>query len=146
MRIMLLPQNRWHEFRDILPAFAYRFGEQRLTADGMGTLCSLLSAPPSPASSAVITLAIEHQKLLGFAVAKDAGELACLVVVRAEMRGKGIGTKLMQSLCRHFGTLTCNVACDNYSSMQMCFRAGMAAVSMHEGPTGKMTLRFVRTP
>jgi hypothetical protein len=37
---------------------------------------------------------------------------------------------------------SCTVALDNVPSLKMCFRAGLYAVELFTGPTGKPTLRF----
>ncbi|QYR20411.1 GNAT family N-acetyltransferase [Paenibacillus sp. sptzw28] len=89
-----------------------------------------------------VAVAVAGGKLAAFAFAAQAGERACLVVVRPELRGQGAGSALLKALHGRFGRLACSVAADNPASMQMCFRAGMKAVGMSTGPTGKPTLRF----
>ncbi|MCQ6558568.1 GNAT family N-acetyltransferase [Paenibacillus mendelii] len=151
--------------REKLLAFAGRYGSGRLSAEGLSLLRTIAAvepitsasrnnphrirtaerpAPPTIAEngSAAIAIALEAGKLAGFAFAADAGERACIVVVRPEMRGRGVGSALLSQLRQHYGHLSCSVAADNPASMQMCFRAGMTAVGMHRGPTGKPTLRF----
>jgi len=171
MRIMLLPPAQWPVMCRKLLAFAGRFGDNRLSAEGIGMLRELKpvaalqlsteeqgggiehSDPTSAASSrewyseqeVAIAVAVENGKLAGFAFAKDAGRLACLVVVHPQMRGHGVGKELLTTLHHHFGHLTCMVAADNPASMQMCFHAGMVAVELFDGPTGKPTLRFEKT-
>jgi GNAT superfamily N-acetyltransferase len=94
------------------------------------------------APKAAVAVAVAGGKLAAFAFASQAGERACLVVVRPELRGQGAGSALLKALHGRFGRLACSVAADNPASMQMCFHAGMKAVGMFTGPTGKPTLRF----
>jgi len=158
MRIMLLPPAQWPVMCRKLLAFAGRFGDNRLSAEGIGMLRELKPAAAvqfSPDSTATtssrewysdqevaIAVAVENGKLAGFAFAMDAGRKACLVVVHPQMRGRGVGKELLTTLHHHFGHLSCMVAADNPASMQMCFHAGMVAVELLNGPTGKPTLRF----
>jgi len=168
MRIMLLPPAQWPVMCRKLLAFAGRFGDNRLSAEGIGMLRELKpvaalqpsteeqgygiiqSESTATASSrdwydeqeVAIAVAVENGKLAGFAFAMDAGRKACLVVVHPQMRGQGVGNELLTTLHHHFGHLTCLVAADNPASMQMCFHAGMVAVELLNGPTGKPTLRF----
>ncbi|BBH21497.1 hypothetical protein Back11_28420 [Paenibacillus baekrokdamisoli] len=143
MKVKLLSPAEWAIAKEKLIAFFIRFGDSRITAVGIKALQELSPASLSSteAGSAVV-VAIEDGKLAACAVAVDAGEQACLIVVRSEMRGKGFATLLLRALKSHCGRLTCNVATDNSASMQACFRSGMKAVSLHQGPTGKSTLRF----
>ncbi|UVI31879.1 GNAT family N-acetyltransferase [Paenibacillus spongiae] len=163
MDIRLLPPDRWLATREKLLAFAVQCGSGRLSVDALSLLRHVQAlepvthnsrtrpagvdagtAPRQPAEreSAAIAVAVEAGKLAGFAFAVDAGERACIVVVRPQMRGRGAGSALLTQLRQHYGQLACSVAADNPASMQMCFRAGMKAVGMHRGPTGKPTLRF----
>ena len=151
-----------------LLAFAGRYGSGRLSAEGLSLLRTTVEAvepisntsldipvgnralarsAPFPFNktkngSAAVAVALEGNKLAGFAFAVDAGERACIVVIRPDLRGCGAGSALLTELRQHYGHLSCSVAIDNPASMQMCFRAGMTAVGMHRGPTGKPTLRF----
>jgi len=148
-----------------LISFASRFGSHRLSAAGMNELRNLppeaLRLPASQLESrsapgalqtaasarfgvapAAVVIALEGGKLAAFAFAADAGKQACLVVVHPLQRGQRLGSVLLKELHRHFGSLACSVAADNPASMQMCFHAGMKAVGLFSGPTGKPTLRF----
>jgi hypothetical protein len=49
----------------------------------------------------------------------------------------------MSGLIEKLGALECVVACDNVPSIGMCFQAGMGAVSLTKGATGRPALRFV---
>lgn len=161
MDIRLLPPDRWLDMREKLLAFAVRYGSGRLSLSGLSLLRQVEASEPAARASrnrsagsaasprqtaqresAAIAVAVEDGKLAGFAFAVDAGERACIVVVRPQMRGRGAGSALLTQLRQHYGQLACSVAADNPASMQMCFRAGMKAVGMHRGPTGKPTLRF----
>ncbi|PWV90568.1 acetyltransferase (GNAT) family protein [Paenibacillus cellulosilyticus] len=144
MDIVRLKPSQWLQWRSRLVSFAKRFGDRRLTAGGLHAL-QHAGDPLQGVASSTITVAIAHEagKLIGFAFAKEAGEAACVIAVRPEARGHGVGRKLIAELIEACdGSLCCFVACDNAASMQLFFRAGLKAVGLHTGPTGKPTLRF----
>lgn len=153
MEVKLLHAAQWPAAKKKLLAFARRYGDARLTASGLRALNELepshLDKERTAASEAageippaVIAIALQEGRLAGFAFSLNAGEHACLVVVRPHSRGLGIGSELLRKLQSRCNVLTCSVAADNPASMGMCFRAGMKAVSLEQGPTGKPTLRF----
>ncbi|MFC0333210.1 GNAT family N-acetyltransferase [Paenibacillus sepulcri] len=108
-------------------------------AEALSATAAHLRADVPPAA---VAIALEGGKLAAIAFAADAGKRACLVVVHPGHRGRRIGSALLSELRGHFGGLMCSVAADNPASMQMCFHAGMKAVELFTGPTGKPTLRF----
>ncbi|GMK38480.1 hypothetical protein PCCS19_15340 [Paenibacillus sp. CCS19] len=139
MDIVRLKPSQWLQWRSRLVSFAKRYGDRRLTAEGLHALMHAEANPLAPTS---IVIAREAGKLVGFAFAQDAGESACVIAVHPESRGRGVGRRLIAELIEACGGLCCSVACDNYASMQLFFRAGLKAVGLHTGPTGKPTLRF----
>ncbi|WP_308638674.1 GNAT family N-acetyltransferase [Paenibacillus silvisoli] len=148
MQVKLLTPAQWSAAKEKVTRFLYRHSDNRITN---AALVALRELPPAQladsrsgeAPTAAIAVAISSSgKLMACAFAEDCGERACFVVVSPEYRGQGAGSALMRALRRHLGSLTCTVAADNAQSMAMCFRAGMKAVSLHTGPTGKPTLRF----
>lgn len=143
MKVKLLSGSAWANAKENIIAFAIRYGDSRLTATGISALRELSpSLLSSDNSVSAVAVALEDGKLAGFAAAIEAGERACLFVIRSEYRGQGMATALLLALQSRCGRLTCSVAADNPASMQACFRASMKAVSLHLGPTGKPTLRF----
>lgn len=143
MDIVRLKPSQWRKWRSRLVSFANRYGDRRLTAGGLQAL-QHAGEPYEGIASSPIAVVIAHDagQLIGFAFAKEAGEAACVIAVRPEARGRGVGRKLIAELVEACGGLCCSVACDNTASMQLFFRAGLKAVGLHAGPTGKPTLRF----
>jgi len=139
MDIVRLKPSQWPQWRGRLVTFAKRYGDRRLTAGG---LHALSHAGDAASASTAIVIAHEGGKLAGIAFAQDAGEAACVIAVRPEARGRGVGGRLLAALIEACGGLCSSVACDNTASMQLFFRAGLKAVGLHLGPTGKPTLRF----
>ncbi|WP_164779555.1 GNAT family N-acetyltransferase [Paenibacillus kobensis] len=148
MDIVRLKPAQWPLWRNRLLHFAQRYGDRRLTAGGLRALIAAgggsalpLAAPVAPPSSPFAAV-IAHQdgKLLGFAFAADSGRSACLVAVHPNARSQGVGHALICGLIDHFGGLCCHVASDNPASLRLFFKAGLKAVALEEGPTGKPTL------
>ncbi|SDX19886.1 GNAT family N-acetyltransferase [Paenibacillus sp. CF384] len=147
MQVKLLSPTQWASAKEKVTRFIYRNGDDRITNAALVELRELpaaqLASSRSGEAPAAIALAISSSgKLAACAFAAEGGERACFVVVAPEFRGQGAGSALLKALSQRMGSLTCSVASDNPSSMAMCFRAGMKAVSLHDGPTGKPTLRF----
>ncbi|QHT60113.1 GNAT family N-acetyltransferase [Paenibacillus lycopersici] len=148
MQVKLLSPSQWSSAKERITRFLYRYGDSRLTLAGLAALNDLraarLAASRGSEPGAAVAVALHDGKLAAVAYAEDGGERACFVVVSPAFRGQGVGSLLLRALHRKLGRLACSVAADNPSSMNMCFRAGMKAVSLHTGPTGKPTLRFER--
>ncbi|MFD1957591.1 GNAT family N-acetyltransferase [Paenibacillus thailandensis] len=148
LQLGLLGPEQWIAERKRLIGFAIRFGEKRLTLKSMHAFRTLrpdqLTAASTDKGAAAVVTATLGGRLAGLGFAGDAGEEGCFVVVRSDMRDRGIGSKIVEGLMSRFEHLTCTVACDNASSMALCFKLGMVAVAMVTGPTGKPTLRFER--
>lgn len=149
MQVKLLSPSQWSASKEKITRFLYRYGDKRITTAALAALQELPAARlaagsggGSGSADAAIAIAVVGGRLAAVAFAEDGGERACFVVVSPEFRGQGAGSALLKALQRRLGRLTCAVAADNPSSLGMCFRAGMKAVSLHTGPTGKPTLRF----
>ncbi|GFN30880.1 GNAT family N-acetyltransferase [Paenibacillus xylaniclasticus] len=156
MDIVRLRPAQWPLWRNRLYRFALRYGERRLTTSGLRTILGtggegpilavqeVTSSPPyAPARTAptfAAVIAYHRSELLGFAFAADAGRQACLVVVHPKARGQGVGLALIRKLVETFGELCCHVSADNTASLRLFFRAGLKAVALEDGPTGKPTL------
>ncbi|WP_052703015.1 GNAT family N-acetyltransferase [Paenibacillus beijingensis] len=151
LTVKLLSGSEWMVLRTQLLGELERWSEGRLTEAGMEMLASarlaeLTPVPGEPAPAAAIAAAFVGGRLAGAAFARDAGETACIVAVHPKVRGRGLGSLLLERLQRNWGRLQCKVAADNTASLKMCFRAGMTAVALTEGPTGKPTLLFKSGP
>ncbi|QJC53033.1 hypothetical protein HGI30_16600 [Paenibacillus albicereus] len=146
MKAMLLTPKQWTRSREPLLRLMSAWGGGRLSAAGLAALKELRAEELEPAAGeapeAAVAVLVEQGRTAGIAFARKAGREACLVAVSPPSRGQGAGSLLLRELRRTWGALDCRVAADNAASMKMCFRAGMAAVALEEGPTGKPTLVF----
>jgi GNAT superfamily N-acetyltransferase len=148
VKLELLTPEKWLTEQKRLIGFAIRFGDKRLAVSTIHALRRLdgtsLGADQQGEYGAVVAVATQGGRLVGFGFASEGGEGGCMVVVHPDARGLGAGSAIVQAMIQRLGRLCCNVAADNIASMALCFRLGMTAVSMHRGPTGKPTLRFER--
>ncbi|QGG57383.1 GNAT family N-acetyltransferase [Paenibacillus sp. B01] len=146
MKAMLLTPKQWTRSREPLLRLMAAWGGGRLSAAGLAALKELRAEELEPAGggapAAALAVLLEQGRPAGIAFARKAGREACLVAVSPPCRGRGAGSRLLRELQRTWGALDCRVAADNAASMKMCFRAGMAAVALEDGPTGKPTLVF----
>lgn len=135
--------EQWKSRLAGLLQFLREYGERRLTYQGCKVLSRLTPLQLSRPGFSLVVATVRGQsghQLAGISFVADYGKEACLVAVHPLYRSKHIGTKLLAAQLRHLGQLQCSVASDNYSSLKMCFNAGLAAVSLSTGPTGKPTL------
>ncbi|MGU3472255.1 GNAT family N-acetyltransferase [Paenibacillus sp. D51F] len=151
MNVQLLTPAQWSCHRDRLIRLIKSWGSGRLTGAGLAALEALQPADLEPRqlggsrsapAAAIAVVTTEDGKTAGAAFAREAGLEACLVAVAPPLRGRGAGSLLLKALQERWGHLSCRVAADNTASMKMCFRAGLAATSLQDGPTGKATLLF----
>lgn len=140
----LLEQGQWESGRFQLLRFVRRHGERRITAHAWQKLLLISDAELAQPGTAIAVAYTQGGCPAGVAFADHYGESACLVTVHPALRGRGVGRKLLGVLAEPWGRLNCNVAIDNAPSVAMCFAAGLVAVGLETGPTGKPTLRFVR--
>ncbi|WP_027085377.1 GNAT family N-acetyltransferase [Cohnella panacarvi] len=141
----LLKPEEWESGRFQLLRFVRRHGERRITALAWQKLLLVSEAELAQPGTAIAVAYTQGGCPAGVAFAVQFGESACLVTVHPALRGRGVGRKLLGVLAEPWGRLTCNVAIDNAASVAMCFAAGLVAVGLETGPTGKPTLRFVRS-
>lgn len=152
MKVVLLTPKQWMRSRKELIQRMSSWGGGRLSTAGLATLQRLQPEELDSGSSAsggiggepiaAVAVVLQNGRLAGAAFASRAGREACLVAVSPAARGRGAGTLLLLELQKQWNSLACRVAADNAASMRMCFNAGMIAVGMTEGPTGKPTLLF----
>ncbi|PYI57088.1 GNAT family N-acetyltransferase [Paenibacillus flagellatus] len=141
-RIKTIPSERFDDCRGRLLRFVRAYGERRITVEALRWLGGVSAAELDEPHTAVAA-AFDGKRLVGLACAARHGERAAFVVVHPAWRGAGIGPALLRELIGRLGRLTCVVACDNTPSMAMCFRAGMTAVQLTTGGSGRPALRFV---
>lgn len=140
--INAIAPDRLDAIRPSLIRFVRVHGDRKITAKSIGWL-ERISEHELTESLTCIVGAFDGRRLIGIACAADAGRQASFAVVHPEYRGKGVGPALLRHLMSRLGSLECIVSCDNAPSMAMCFRAGMTAVELTTGGTGKPALRFV---
>lgn len=136
----------WPSIREQCYDFMCRFGSRRLTLERCKTLqkMSFDQLQHPGASLIAATVRGEYGRMpVAICFVAGFGEEACLIAVHPLYRNRHIGTSLILFQLSILGRLRCKVAVDNYSSLKMCFHAGMQAVSLEKGPTGKPALIMI---
>lgn len=142
LRMKVLPPGGLEKYRGTLLRFAEKFGDGRITRTAMHWLHNVSPAQLEQPED-VIVVALEEGTIIGLGCAAGRGDHSSFIVVHPQYRGRQVGQKLLATIKEQTGKLTCTVAVDNIPSLTMCFRAGLHAVDLFEGPTGKPTLKFV---
>lgn len=141
IRINPIPSDRLDGWRKTLLRFAGRYGDRRIAAESLRWLADAAPEDLEDEGTAIL-LALDGRRIAGFSCASRYGQRTAFAVVRPEYRGQRVGSTLLRELIGRLGRLECVVACDNVPSMAMCFHAGMHAIGLTRGATGKPALRF----
>jgi len=123
--------------------FVREHGERRITLDSCKRLARLTPEQLSQPGLSLLVATVRGQhgrQLSGISFVSDFGKESCLVAVHPLYRNRHTGTELLTAQLKRLGSLTCSVATDNTASLKMCFNAGLVAVALTSGPTGKPTL------
>lgn len=135
--------EEWPHARQQCSDFFRRYSNKRLTREGYQRLALLsydeLLQPGTSIMAATVRSDVGRIPV-GMCFAADYGEGACMVAVHPLYRNRHIGSSLIRSQLSKFGRLQCKVAADHSASLQMCFHAGLQAIALEQGPTGKPTL------
>lgn len=141
-----LNESDWLDIREQCYDFISRFGSRRLTHEGLSSLQNMsLQQLQQPGTSLIAaTVRGEYGRMpVGICYVTGFGETACLIAIHPLYRDRRIGTSLILSQQSRLGYLCCKVAADNYSSLHICFDAGMYAIALESNPAGKPTLVMI---
>lgn len=84
----------------------------------------------------------KDKKIYGLIIIINYGLDYSIIVVKPEMRNKGLANNLSSEILLDIDRLYTKVAIDNIPSLKHCFSTGMQAFKLTKGPTGKTTLIF----
>ncbi|MBU5344799.1 N-acetyltransferase [Paenibacillus lautus] len=141
--LSLSSPDEWPYSRQQCSEFFRRYSNKRLTREGYQRLASLSYDDLLQPGTSIVTATVRGdigRIPVGICFAADYGEGACMIVVHPLYRNRHIGSSLIRSQLSKFGRLRCKVAADHSASLQMCFHAGLQAIALEQGPTGKPTL------
>ncbi len=130
-----------HARRPLL-RFIHNHGDGRITRKAREWLRHVRSEAILRPGQCIVT-ASSGSQLLGLLLVAGFGEQVMAIVVHKKMRKQKLGQRLVRHALHHVRTLKARVAVDNPASIGMCFAAGMVAVALERGVTGKPTLIFV---
>ncbi len=122
--------------------FMRRHGDGRITRRAHKWLQNIDSEQLRRHGTCIVTASIGAQ-LKGILLVAQHGRQVMAIVVHRTARRQKIGQMLVRHALRNVRFLEARVATDNSSSIGMCFAAGMVAVALERGVTGKPTLLFV---
>ncbi|EGG31384.1 GNAT family N-acetyltransferase [Paenibacillus sp. HGF5] len=141
--LSLAGPEEWPHARQQCSEFFRRYSSKRLTREGYQRLASLSYEELLQPGTSIVAATVRGdigRIPVGICFAADYGESACMIAVHPLYRNRQIGSSLIRSQLSRFGRLRCKVAADHTASLQMCFHAGMQAIALEQGPTGKPTL------
>lgn len=141
--IMSTEESSWSRIHSSVLSFTRKYGGSRITRSAYRELQKLTPAVLRQPGCALFIATVSTEdgtRLAGLCLMTGYGEHAGIVVVHPLYRGRHIGTRLLQAQKLQMCRLSCRVALDNPSSLKMCFNAGLTAIKMVPGPTGKPTL------
>lgn len=141
--LSLSSPDEWPHARQQCSDFFRRYGNKRLTREGCQRLASLSYDELMQHGTSIIAATVRSDVgriPVGVCFAADYGEGACMIAVHPLYRNRHIGSSLIRSQLSSLGRLRCKVAADHSASLQMCFHAGLQAIALEQGPTGKPTL------
>ena len=144
--VQLLTPDEWARERFPLLRFVRRHGESRCAKADWLRLVALRPEALAAPGTAVAVVRTAGGMAAGLAFAAGFGEDACVFAVHPALRGRGIGRGLLARLAAEWGRLGCRVAADNAPGLAACFAAGLVAVGLERGPTGKPALRLRFAP
>jgi len=128
--------------------FVHHYGERRIPMDSCKRLSGLTPEQLRRPGVSLLVATVRGQngrQLSGLSYVSDGGKESCLVAVHPLYRSRGTGTALLTEQLRRLRSLECSVASDNTAGLKMCFKAGLAAVALGSGPSGKPVL-LLRSP
>jgi ribosomal protein S18 acetylase RimI-like enzyme len=129
------------KYRAALLRFIGMYGDRRITGKAIRWLQQVSSEQMGKPGN-LIVVALENGQWIGIGCAAEHGAHTSFIVIHPRYRGRSVGASLIRELSDRLGEFTCTVAADNMASLKMCFNAGLHAVDVFEGPTGKATLKF----
>lgn len=139
----------WLDIREQCNDFISRFGSRRHT---QGELKQLQKMPfnelHQPGTSLIAaTVRGEYGQVpVGVCFVSGFGQKSFLIAIHPLYRNRNLGPSLILSQKSTLGYLYCKVGVDHYSSLHICFDAGMHAIALERSSTGKPTLIMSTCP
>lgn len=141
--LSLSSSDEWPHAKRQCSDFFRRYSNEQLIHEDHQCLATLsydeLLKPGTSIVAATVRSDVGHIPV-GICFAANFGEDACMVAVHPLYRNRRIGSSLIRSQLISFGRLRCKVVAEYSASLQMCFHAGLQAVALEQGPSGKPTL------
>ncbi|GAA0385641.1 GNAT family N-acetyltransferase [Paenibacillus motobuensis] len=152
--LTLKPDNEidWRRKQSEILAFISRYGGKRLYRNVYQELLKLKHldlSKPGTLLQLVTVQAEDGPRIAAFSGATGYGQDLCIIVVHPLYRGIGLGTALLKQQLAALGSLTCRIALDDLSALQMGFRAGLCArglIKIHGGRRGLLLQDSTQDP
>ncbi|MNI70533.1 hypothetical protein D3C73_1263540 [compost metagenome] len=142
-------EKAWDQQHGNILSFVRKYGRRRISSDVYRTLMKLSYDELLEDGSSVLLATIQTEdgiRLAGFSIVTAFGKRICLVLVHPLYRGRGLGSKLLVRQLDILGQLTCQVAVDNISCLQMCFQSGLTAKRLIKVRGGRTELLLDEKP
>ncbi|WP_054957032.1 hypothetical protein [Paenibacillus dakarensis] len=135
-------ETDWLNIREQCCDFISRFGS-RINQEGLRRLQNMPFHKIKEPSTSLIAATVrgEHGKMpVGICMVTGYGESDWLFAIHPLYRNQDIGPSLIRSQLSRLGYLCFKVPVNHYSSLRMCFDAGMHAVALESRPSSRPVL------
>lgn len=123
--------------------FVRKYRSGRITPRALKLFRTFQPSSLGEPGKVVLVAITPKRKLVGVLACADYGRQFSLIVIRPDLRARGLGTMMLQAAIERLGQFYAIVAADNIPSLKMCFRCGLWAYDVYLSEYGKPTLRLM---
>lgn len=139
VEVRALRPEEWKQARPKVINFVRRYGDRRITQQGLDWLKRISEAEFKEPGTGV-WVALENRRLVGLAALSHYGIKESLIVVHPQIRNRSVAKNIVETIVHTLGKIYGRVAYDNHASLGMCLSSGMVVFARaKDGPTGKPT-------
>ena len=139
VEVRAIRPEEWKKVRPKVISFIRRYGDRRITQQGLNWLKSASEKELQEPGTGV-WVAVENKRMVGLSALSHYGIHQSLIVVHPNLRNKSVARNMVTTIIQSVGKIYGRVAYDNHASLSMCLGSGMVVFARaKDGPTGKPT-------